>query len=218
MTNDPDEQSLREFLDQVGHAGRVRLELVVDVEVDGDTDQPALKLADDMQPNDWIGQNVQIRVESTSGGNAWVANAEWSERSTLSIRTVRPIGSAGATLRHSRTSYRVAVPPSSVAALHRIDKDESVSVEPVDLSRGGVGLRAEDDVVLDAGEEVEVDLNIVGEFAGTLPGRVAFARQDEDREQLRVGVTFDTLDDATADALHSALNNILLGQTREIAE
>lgn len=216
MSDEPAKQTVVEFLHRLDASGRAQLEMEFDLEVADDADAPKLRFADDLKLEELEGHSVQIRLPNAPETTGWVADAELQGDGTLHLGRIRRLGSDGGSLEHSRSDYRVAIPPSSVAALTRLKNGETVSVEPVDISRGGVGLRADDEVTLEAGERVEVDLNIIGEFAGTLSGQVAFARAHDEEDQLRVGVAFEELEPAVADALRRALNNILLGTTQQI--
>lgn len=216
MSNDLLTEAVRKFLEQVEETGRVRFELEVDVEVTGDEMNPTLRLADKRRLRKQVEKLVRLRVVGPTDSEAWLARAEWSSDNELAVRTVERIGSPTKSLKHVRRSYRVAVPPSAVASLERLEEDETLQVEPIDISRGGIGLRTGHEVSLRAGERVEVNLNILDEFAGALPGHIAFARHEEEREQTRIGVKFEPLSDSVAEALRAALNNILLGTTQAI--
>jgi len=215
MSDEPSKQTVVEFLHRVDASGRAQLEMEFDLEVADEADAPKLRFADDIELEELAGRSVQIRLPTSTEATGWVADAELKGDGTVHLGRIRRLGSDEGSLEHSRSDYRVAIPPSSVAALTRLENGETVSVEPVDISRGGIGLRADADLAFAAGEPVEVDLNIIGEFAGTLSGQIAFARAG-DGEQVRVGVAFEELEPAVADALRRALNNILLGTTQQI--
>lgn len=217
MPNDSSTQALREFLRHLDASGDIRMEIEVAVERGDDPAGPEIRLTDGTSLEDQVGETVLLRVESSTDPTAWIAEASWTEDADLRVERVRRAGADAATLQHSRSSYRVAVPPSSIASLRRVDTGETVSVEPVDISRGGMGVRVEKGVSLGPGDRVEIDLNIVGEFSDTLSGTIAFAQEEEEREQIRAGVHFDELEPSVADSLRAALNKILLGTTQELS-
>lgn len=216
MSDGVSKQTVVDFLHRLDSSGRAQLELEFDLEVVENADTPKLRLTEDVDIEELEGWSVQVRLPVTAGASEWVAEGEFQGDGTINLGRIRRVGSDQGSLEHSRSDYRVAIPPSSVAALTRLKNGETVSVEPVDMSRGGIGVRADRDLALEAGERVEVDLNIVGEFAGTLSGQVAFARPADDENQVRVGVAFEELEPAVSDALRGALNNILLGTTQQI--
>lgn len=217
MPNDPSAQALREFLRHLDASSDIRMEIEVSVERSEEPEEAEIRLTDGTSLEDQVGETVLLRVESSTDPTAWIAEASWTEDARLRVERVRRAGADAATLQHSRSSYRVAVPPSSMASLTRIDTGETVTVEPVDISRGGMGVRVEKGVSLGPGDRVEVDLNIVGEFSDTLSGTIAFAEEEKERGQIRAGVHFDELASSVADGLRSALNKILLGTTQELS-
>lgn len=117
-----------------------------------------------------------------------------------------------------REFFRISAPSQVVAYLAPPgsgEEDDSVEVEPLDLSLGGIGLASNGETEFRVGDRVQVGLNIPDKFADVLGGRVAHATTMGDGT-LHLGVEFDELEAPTIRALSSALDDLFLEVINEM--
>lgn len=206
MSYDSDLDSMRTFVRQVRERPTVQLKFDVEVMLSEHSESSRLELESLFEQGEYAERPVEIRVESDDEDSIWVATAYWTESGNMSIEDVQKMDVSGPVDVELPANHRITLPPSSLATIELADRG-SFSVEPVDLSLGGVGLWIDRELSLAAGDELEVSLAILGEFLSAFPGTVAFV--DDDDGETRLGVMFDDLTDTQTSQLRVAMKSLL---------
>lgn len=199
---------LREdLLTELRESSFLQLEIGVALAFPDDLSSPFLTIETGLSTEHLRRNRLKLHVPTMDPqSEGWWAEARWASETSLTVENFAEEATTGRIQRLSRTSPRIDPGPECEVRVTTSATKTAIAASCIDLSAGGIGLKTEEQVAIEPGEDVELHIRL-GSFQQKIAGTVAYTTR-MGRGETRFGVAFAPIPAPLAFRYYRFLNGI----------